>query len=152
MQNWPFGIQVIRDLGLTDFDIYHGVKGPVREAHVVGGEVLAIVKDTPRREAAWRFIKFLESRAAQEVLAAENGWPNVRGDALGQVPEERLDEFEAINEALEYGILRPNIPYMEDLLGIMIEAYDRIVNNGEDAQTVLDELHEELEAVKAEAM
>jgi trehalose transport system substrate-binding protein len=152
MQNWPFGIQVIRDLGLTDFDIYHGVEGPVREAHVVGGEVLAIVKDTPRKEAAWEFIKFLESREAQEVLAAQNGWPNVRGDALGQVPEDRLDEFEAINDALQYGILRPNIPYMEDLLGIMIEAYDRIVNNGEDAQTVLDELHDQLETVKAEAM
>jgi trehalose transport system substrate-binding protein len=152
MQNWPFGIQVIRDLGLTDFDIYHGVQGPVREAHVVGGEVLAIVKDTPRKEAAWEFVKFLESREAQEVLAAQNGWPNVRGDALGQIPEGRLDEFEAINDALEYGILRPNIPYMEDLLGIMIEAYDRIVNNGEDAQAVLDELHGKLETVKAEAM
>jgi trehalose transport system substrate-binding protein len=151
MQNWPFGIQVIRDLGLTDFDVYHGAEGPVREAHVVGGEVLAIVKDTPRREAAWEFIKFLESREAQEILAAENNWPNVRGDALGQIPEEREGEFEAINNALEYGILRPNIPYMEDLLGIMIEAYDRIVNNGEDAQTVLDELHSELETVQAEA-
>jgi hypothetical protein len=40
---------------------------------------------------------------------------------------------------------------MEDLLGLMIEAYDRIVNNGEDAQTVLDELHGELETIKAEA-
>lgn len=151
MQNWPFGIGVIRDLGLTDFDIYHGFSGPVREAHVVGGEVLAIVKDTPRKAAAWEFIKFLESKEAQEILAAENGWPNVRGDALGQIPAERLDEFEAINDALEYGILRPNIPYMEDLLEIMIEAYDRIVNNGEDAQTVLDELHAELEEVAAEA-
>jgi trehalose transport system substrate-binding protein len=152
MQNWPFGIQVIRDLRLTDFDVYHGVEGPVREAHVVGGEVLAIVKDTPRKEASWQFVKFMESREAQEVLAAQNGWPNVRGDALGQIPEERMAEFEAINDALEYGILRPNIPYMEDLLGLMIEAYDRIVNNGEDAQTVLEELHGELETIQAESM
>ena len=152
MQNWPFGIQVIRDLGLTDFDVYHGAAGPVREAHVVGGEVLAIVKDSPHKESAWQWIKFLESREAQEILAAQNNWPNVRGDALGQIPEERMDEFEAINAALEYGILRPNIPYMEDLLGLMIEAYDRIVNNGEDAQTVLDELHGELETIQAESM
>lgn len=150
MQNWPFGIGVIRDLGLTDFDVYHGATGPMREAHVVGGEVLAIVKGTPRRDAAWQFVKFLESREAQEVLAAKNGWPNVRGDALGQISEDRLAEFQAVNDALEFGILRPNIPYMEDLLGIMIEAYDRIVNNGEDAQTVLDELHEKLEGIKAE--
>jgi trehalose transport system substrate-binding protein len=151
MQNWPFGIGVIRDLGLEDFDVYHGVTGPVREAHVVGGEVLAIVKDTPRRAAAWSFVQFLESREAQEILAAQNGWPNVRGDALGQIPADRLVEFEAVNDALEYGILRPNIPYMEDLLGIMIEAYDRIVNDGEDARTVLDGLHDELEVIKAEA-
>ena len=151
MQNWPFGIGVIRDLGLTEFDVYHGAAGPVREAHVVGGEVLAIVKDTPRKEAAWKFVKFMESKGAQEILAAKNGWPNVRGDALGQISEDRMAEFEAINDALENGILRPNIPYMEDLLGLMIEAYDRIVNNGEDAQTVLDELHGELETIKAEA-
>jgi trehalose transport system substrate-binding protein len=151
MQNWPFGIGVIRDLGLTDFAVYHGMAGPVREAHVVGGEVLAIVKGTPRRDAAWQFVKFLESREAQEILAAENGWPNVRGDALGKISPDRMEEFQTVNDALEYGILRPNIPYMEDLLGIMIEAYDRIVNKGEDAQTVLDELHAELETVKAEA-
>ncbi|MGD1997047.1 MAG: extracellular solute-binding protein [Anaerolineae bacterium] len=151
MQNWPFGIGVIRDTGMTDFDVYHGVEGPVREAHVVGGEVLAMVKGTPRADAAWDFMMFLESREAQEILASENGWPNVRGDALGQIAEERLVEFETINDALEYGILRPNIPYMSDLLEIMIEAYDRIVNNGEDAQTVLDELHGELETIQAEA-
>lgn len=148
MQNWPFGIGVIRDLGLTDFDVYHGIEGSVREAHVVGGEVLAITKGTPRRAAAWKFVKFLESVEAQEVLAAQNGWPNVRGDALGQISEDRLVEFATINDALEFGILRPNIPYMEDLLGIMIEAYDRIVNDGEDAQTVLDELHTTLEGLQ----
>ena len=150
MQNWPFGIGVIRDLGMTDFDVYHGVEGPEREAHVVGGEVLAIVKGTPRKDAAWKFVKFLESVAAQEILAAENGWPNVRGDALGQITEARMVEFETVNDALEYGILRPNIPYMEDLLGIMIEAYDRIVNDGEDAETVLDELHGDLLGLAAE--
>jgi hypothetical protein len=59
-------------------------------------------------------------------------------------------EFETVNDALGYGILQPNITYMEDLLGIMIEAYDRIVNDGEDAQTVLDELHGDLLALAAE--
>jgi hypothetical protein len=39
---------------------------------------------------------------------------------------------------------------MEDLLGIMIEAYDRIVNDGEDAETVLDELHGDLLGLAAE--
>lgn len=151
MQNWPFGIRVIRDLGLTEFAVYSGVAGPVREAHVVGGEVLAIVKDTPRREEAWQWIKFLESQQAQEILAAQNGWPNVRGDALGQISPERIEEFQAINSALEHGILRPNIPYMDELLSLMIRAYDRIVNNGEDAQTVLNVLAEELEQIKAAA-
>ncbi|MFQ5943638.1 MAG: hypothetical protein ACE5JF_08805, partial [Anaerolineales bacterium] len=61
------------------------------------------------------------------------------------------EEFEAANDALQFGILRPNIPYMEDLLGFMIEAYDRIVNDGEDAQTVLDEIAGKLDAVKAAA-
>jgi trehalose transport system substrate-binding protein len=151
MQNWPFGIGVIKDLGLTDFVAYHGFSGPVREAHVVGGEVLAITKGTPRKDTAWQFIKFLESKEAQEILAAKNGWPNVRGDALGQLDPAKLDEFQAVNDALKYGILRPNIPYMDDLLNVMIEAYDRIVNNGEDAQTVLDELHGDILTLQAAA-
>jgi trehalose transport system substrate-binding protein len=151
MQNWPFGIGVIQDLGLTDFEAYHGFSGPVREAHVVGGEVLAITKGTPRKDAAWQFVKFLQSVTAQEILASKNGWPNVRGDALGKLDPAKLAEFEAVNDALEFGILRPNISYMEDLLGFMIEAYDRIVNDGEDAQTVLDELHDDLAAVQAAA-
>jgi trehalose transport system substrate-binding protein len=151
MQNWPFGIGVIKDLGLTDFKAYHGFSGPVREAHVVGGEVLAITKGTPRKDTAWQFIKFLESKEAQEILASKNGWPNVRGDALGKLDPAKLDEFQAVNDALKYGVLRPNIPYMDDLLNVMIEAYDRIVNNGEDAQTVLDELHGDIMTLQAAA-
>lgn len=151
MQNWPFGINVIRDLGLESFAVYNGVAGPKQEAHVVGGEVLALVTDTPKREAAWQFIQFMESQEAQGVLASQNNWPNVRGDALSEIPPARMEEFEAINTALKAGFLRPNISYIGDVYSTMIEAYDRIINKGEDAQTVLDELHGKMEAAQAKA-
>ena len=151
MQNWPFGINVIRDLGLERFAVYNGAAGPEREAHVVGGEVLALVTDTPNRDEGWQFIQFMQSQEAQTVLAVQNNWPNVRGDTLAEIPPARLEEFEAISTALEAGFLRPNISYIGDVYNTMIEAYDRIVNNGEDAQTVLDELQEKIEAAQAEA-
>jgi trehalose transport system substrate-binding protein len=151
MQNWPFGINVIRDLGLENFAVYNGVAGPAREAHIVGGEVLTIVSDTPNRMEAWKFIQFLQSKDAQAVLASRNNWPNIRGDSLASIPASRIEEFEAINATLKHGILRPNISYMGDVYSIMIEAYDRIVNKGEDVRTVLDEKHKDLEVLKAQA-
>ena len=57
-------------------------------------------------------------------------------------------EFDEINTALQAGFLRPNIANIGDVYRIMIEAYDRIVNNGEDAQTVLDELQARMEAAR----
>lgn len=151
MQNWPFGIGVLQDLGVSDFEVYSGPVGPARAAHVLGGDVLAIVKDTPRKDEAWEFIKYLLGAEAQGVLASMNGWPTFRDDALADVPAEDLAAFEAMSEAMSNGIVRPNEPWLGDLYELMVQAWDRIVLNGEDARSVLDELAQELSAAKSSA-
>jgi trehalose transport system substrate-binding protein len=148
-QNWPFTSGVLADQGLLEqFQVYAGWSGPARAAHVVGGEVLGIPRGVSGQQldAAIELATFLMSREAQEVLVGQNAWPSVRDDALTQVPEEQQQTFEAIQAALADGWYRPNVAYWADASQAMNDAIQRIMVNGEAVQTVLDELHGDIEA------
>ena len=146
-QNWPFTSGVFADEGLIDrFNVYAGWSGPERAAHVIGGEVLGIptgVSDE-QREAAVALATFLMSREAQEVLAEQNAWPSIRDDAYATVPEDQQGTFEAITAAFTDGWFRPNVPYWSDVSDAMNEGVRRIMVGGEDTQTVLDALHDDI--------
>lgn len=146
-QNWPFTTGALAETGILDrFRVYKGWTGPERGAHVVGGDVLGIPRgvDGRQREAALELAQFLMSREAQARLAAENAWPSIREDAYTEVPEEQQETFDAIQAALEDGWYRPNVVYWPDVTEAMNEALRRIVQGGEDAQAVLDEVHEKV--------
>lgn len=148
-QNWPFTSAELADQGLLgEFTVYEGWTGPARAAHVIGGEVLGIPEGVsgPEREAAVELAKFLMSQEAQEILVAQNAWPSVRDDALTQVPEEQQQTFDAIQQALQDGWYRPNVVYWSDVDEAINEAIRRIMIDGESVQTVLDELHGNIEA------
>ena len=97
------------------------------------------------REAAVALAQYLMSQEAQEVLVARNAWPSVRDDALGQVPEEQQETFDAIQGALQNGWYRPNVAYWADVDEAINAAIQRIMVNGEDVQSTLDELHGDIE-------
>jgi trehalose transport system substrate-binding protein len=148
-QNWPFTSGVFADEGLIDrFQIYEGWKGPVRGAHVIGGEVLGVPRGVSGRqkEAAVALAGYLMSKEAQEVLAERNAWPSVRDDAYGTVPEEQQETFTAIQRALADGWYRPNVSYWSDVDEAINEAIRRIIQGGEPVQPVLDELHDNIAA------
>lgn len=146
-QNWPFTSQVLNEQGLLDrFEVYAGWEGPARGAKVIGGDVLGIpagVEDD-RREAAQALAEFLMSQEAQEQLVAENAWPSIRTDALAQVPEEQQETFQAIQDSLEWGWYRPNVPYWPEAQDAMNEAVRRIMTEGEDVQATLDDLNSQI--------
>lgn len=145
--NWPFTSDVLNEQGLLDrFTIYPGWAGPDGEAYVVGGEVIGIpagVEDE-ELEAAVALAEFLMSREAQEILVAQNAWPSIRNDALAEAPDHLQDSFEAINAALENGWYRPNVPYWDAAQDAMNEAVSRILDGGEDVQTVADDLNQQI--------
>lgn len=146
-QNWPFTTANLDEQGLLDrFTVYEGWSGPERAAHVVGGDVLGIPEgvEGEQRAAAVALAEFLMSQGAQETLAAENAWPSIRDDAYAEVPEAQQSTFDAIQAALEDGWYRPNVPYWSDASDAMNEAIRRVIVDGDDAQTVLDELHEDI--------
>ena len=147
--NWPFTTGELSKTGiLSKFDVYAGWKGPVRAAHVIGGDVLGIPKGVSgkEKEAAIALAQFLESKDAQTTLVAKNSWPSVRSDALAQVPSDQKQTFDAITQALADGWYRPNVVYWSDVETAMDKAVKQVIVGGQDAATVLNLVHGEIAA------
>lgn len=153
-QNWSFTSAVMANEGLLPkFRVYPGWKGPVRAAHVVGGDVLGIPTGVKgkQRAAALALARYLMSKEAQEFLVGENAWASIRTDAYDKVPEEQRETFGAIQEAFEDGWFRPSVPYWSEVTARMNEAVDRILLQQQDVGTVLDEMNARIEAAKRAA-
>lgn len=143
-QNWPFTSTLLAEQDLLGrFRVYGGWRGPVRAAHVVGGDVLGIPAGVTgrRREGALALARFLVSREAQQFLVERNAWPSVRTDAYGAVPVALRETFEAIQEALADGWYRPAVPHWAAVSEAINEAVRRILQRGEPTRAVLDDLH-----------
>jgi trehalose transport system substrate-binding protein len=143
-QNWPFTSGVLAHQGLLDrFEVYAGWRGPVRAAHVVGGDVLGIPRGVMgrRREQAVRLAAFLMSREVQGRLVTGNAWPAIRADAYGEVPAIQRETFDAVRRALEDGWHRPGVAYWPEVSDAMNEGVRRILQGGEPVRPVLDGLH-----------
>ena len=153
-QNWPFTTATLADEGiLGEFDVYAGWAGPAGPANVIGGEVLGIPRGVSGKEkdAAVALAQYLMSKEAQEVLVAENAWPSVRDDALGQVPEEQQQTFDAIQAALQSGWYRPNVAYWGDVDEAINQAIQQIMVDGQPVQSTLDGLHGQIEKAASAA-
>jgi trehalose transport system substrate-binding protein len=62
-RNWPFGVHLlVQQAGKTQIKAYAGWRGPVRQAHVLGGEVLGIPKSAPHRDLALELMRYLMSK------------------------------------------------------------------------------------------
>jgi trehalose transport system substrate-binding protein len=149
MQNWPFGYRLlIKDYGKTNIAVYGGFSGPVRRAHVVGGEVLGLPVGSPNRALALAFVQYMQTKVVQEKLATHLGWPSIRSDAYGQVPDWMEPQFEAVSEALQHGIFRENVPYWTEFNKLFTEAFTKIVIKSAPAKPTLDEYHHKMDRVK----
>jgi trehalose transport system substrate-binding protein len=142
-QNWPFTSSIFSEEGVLElFTVDNGWAGPAGEFHVIGGDVLGIPTgvEGEQRDAADQLAEFLMGQEAQSILAETNAWPSIRDDATQNVPEEFQGTFEAVQEALANGWYRPSVSYWPDVEEAMNEVVRRILQGGEDPQTVLDEL------------
>lgn len=143
-QNWPFTSSIFAEEGVLElFTVDHGWAGPAGEFHVIGGDVLGIPTGVEggQRDAAVQLAEFLMGQEAQSILAETNAWPSIRDDATQEVPAELEGTFAAVQEALANGWYRPSVSYWPDVEEAMNEVVRRILQGGEDPQTVLDELN-----------
>ena len=147
-QNWPFGVGVlVRDYGLDFIATYGGWEGPAGRAHVVGGDVLAIPRQTAKKEAALAFIAYLQSQPVQELLVRELGWPSIREDAYTDVPAWQQVHFQAVQEALSFGVFRENVAWWPAYQQMIVRAFQAIMD-GADVQDTLTRYKRELEREK----
>lgn len=149
-QNWPFYIPQFHANGKDEIKAYSGWSGPVKESHALGGEVIGIPKGSTKVEESLLFAEYLMSKEVQELLVSELAWPAVRSDAYGLVQGYQEPYFQAIKEALDHAEPRGNVPYWQQAEPIYIEAFQRIVVNGEEVKPTLDELAAKLDAVKTQ--
>ncbi|MBI3987822.1 MAG: extracellular solute-binding protein [Lentisphaerae bacterium] len=150
-QNWPFGVRIVmRDYGKKEIKTYRGWRGPVREAHVIGGEVFGIPKGAQDKTLALAFIRYFQSKEVQEKLAARLGWPSIRDDAYGNMADWLKPHYRSVKEALEHGVYRPNVPYWDEFDKLLNEAFLRIVVQQGDVGEILNAYHEEMEGIKRE--
>jgi trehalose transport system substrate-binding protein len=147
-QNWPFTSGVFAEEGILElFQVDNGWAGPAGEFHVIGGDVLGIPTgvEGEQRDGAAQLAEFLMSQEAQTILAETNAWPSIRDDATQNVPAELEPTFTAVQEALANGWYRPSVAYWPDVQVAMDEVVRRILQEGEDVKTVLDELNAQVE-------
>jgi len=152
-RNWPVGMQVIvKQNQKTNIKAYATWAGPAGRATMIGGDVIAITKRSPNKDLALKFAGYLMSREIQTLLVTELGWPPIRSDALGSVPEWQQGFFKAIMEALRYGHYRPAILGWSAVDKYVNLAFKDIVMDGRDVQATLNtyarDLQEELEWLK----
>jgi trehalose transport system substrate-binding protein len=147
-QNWPFTSGVLAGQGLLDrFEVYAGWRGPVRAAHVLGGDVLGIPRGVTgeQRRLAVELAAFLMSRDAQAYLAEHNAWPTIRTDVRGRRAGDRTTP-DAIAAALEAGWHRPAVRYWDAVTEAMNEAVRRVLQEDEAVGPVLDDARRLIEA------
>jgi trehalose transport system substrate-binding protein len=150
-QNWPFGVPLlVQEYGKTAIRTYSGWAGPVREAHVIGGDVLGIPVGAPHRPLALALIRHLQSREVQTILVNRLGWASVRSDVSADVEPWLQPHVTAVREALRHGIFRTNVSYWAAYERLVDEAVQRILWRHEAPDQVLPPLAARLAAWRAQ--
>lgn len=118
--------------------------GPVKSATIVGGEYLAIFKQSKNPEAAWEFIKWIIEPEVQAKWAMTSGYLPIRRAVL-DVPEfqEYLKEnpnFKVFVEQMEVGQAERPIDFggME-IMRHMADALERATVGKQDVRKVLND-------------
>ena len=139
---------LVQEYGKTAIRTYSGWAGPVREAHVIGGDVLGIPVGAPHRQLALALMRHLQSREVQAIFANRLGWPSVRSDVEASVEAWLQPHVAAVGEALRHGIFRTNVSYWAAYERLVDEAVQRILWRHEAPDQVLPPLAARLSALR----
>jgi trehalose transport system substrate-binding protein len=145
-RNWPFGVHLlVQQARKTQIKAYHGWRGPVREAHALGGEMIGIPKGAPHRDLALEFMRYLMSKPVQESLVSALGWPSFRSDTYGTIEPWQAPYFAAVQEALGHAHPKPRVPNWVEVDRALSGAFREIVYEGQPVQAVLNRYHDQLQ-------
>ncbi|MCF8260895.1 MAG: ABC transporter substrate-binding protein [Melioribacteraceae bacterium] len=118
--------------------------GPEKKATIVGGEYLAIFKQSEHPEAAWAFIKWIIQPETQAKWAMTSGYLPIRR-AVKEVPEfkqylEDNPNFKVFIDQMEFGQAERPIDYggME-IMRHIADAIEKSTVGNQDVQEALNE-------------
>ena len=111
--------------------------------------MLGVPAGSPKPEAAFAFIRYMQSKMVQERLVNQLGWPSIRPDVYGKVAPWLRPQFEAVRQAMTHGVLRKNVPYWAEFQKLINEAFTRIVVRGEEVEPTLAEYRRAMDKVRA---
>jgi multiple sugar transport system substrate-binding protein len=118
--------------------------GPGAKATVVGGEYLAIFKQSQHPDEAWKFIKWLTKPEVQAFWAMKSGYLPIRHAVLN-VPEFQAylkdhPDFRVFVEQMEVGHAQKPIDYGAlEITRNIAEAIEKATIGNSDVKTSLDE-------------
>ena len=118
--------------------------GPVTRATVVGGEYLAIFKQSEHPNEAWKFIKWLIKPEVQAFWAMKSGYLPIRHAVLN-VPEfqnylKDHHDFRVFVEQMDVGYAQKPIDYGAlEITRNIAEAIEKATIGNSDVKTSLDE-------------
>ena len=138
----------VMDGAYPDFE-YGMCDMPAGEAgsiSVLGGEDIAMF-DTPNKEGAWEYMKFMTGEWAQEQMA-QCGQIAVNTAAL-ESDTVAAQDYAPFLEAITTAKARPPIACWSDFDSALTNAVTDIIVNGADAQSTLDALAAEVDAMLA---
>jgi len=148
-QNWPFGVSVLIKKYKLDFiKTYSGWKGPAGERHVIGGDVFGLPKNSKNKKLALKFISYMQSKEAQEIMVSKLGWPSIREDAYARVEEWQRPHFESVKQALRNGVFRKQVEWWPAYEKYINTAFREIVFNKAPVKETLDKYKAKLEKEK----
>ena len=120
--------------------------GEAGSISVLGGEDSAMF-DTPNKEGAWEFMKFMTGEWAQEQMAQCGQIPvNTAALESDTVAEQ---DYAPFLEAITTAKARPPIACWSDFDSALTNAVTDIIVNGADAQSTLDALAADVDAMLA---
>ena len=120
--------------------------GEAGSISVLGGEDIAMF-DTPNKEGAWEFMKFMTSEWAQEQMAQVGQIPvNTTALESDTVAEQ---DYAPFLEAITTAKARPPVASWSDIDSALTNAMTDIIVNGADVQSTLDALAGEVDKLLA---
>jgi trehalose transport system substrate-binding protein len=128
---WPYVYPLLLDKGMTPstLGVYAGPTGPVKSAHIIGGDVLAIPKGASEMSALTTFAQFLLSTPVQHRFISDLSWPAVDAAAYENLPSNISEIYTAIQQGMQDPVFRPPVPWITEWNNIVDQVWTQVIVN-----------------------
>ena len=151
-RNWPYAWKLHQEdnspvkgkVGIAPLPHFENGKS----ASTLGGWHIGISRFSDKKEAAWRFVRYVEGYEVQKKLALHLGWNPGRRDVYAD-PEvlKSLPYLKQLEDVFHHAVARPNVPYYSQISDIMQRYLNKCLAGKESPEVVLRSMQQEIHEV-----